>query len=107
MSSIDQWGDGLEGVPSAGTNRSAPIRDCKTCGGDQFVTVRLRSPETTQWMLDHQHPKGHQPKANPREFHDEVAPCPNCASGVTYDYWVAGKRVQSPDSAWVREAMTR
>lgn len=106
MSSLGQW-DGFDDTPTGGTNRSAPVRDCTTCGGDRFVTVRLRSPETTQWMLDHQHPKGHQPKASTREFHEEVAPCPSCAFGVTYDYWVGSQHVTNPSPEWTRQAMNQ
>lgn len=105
MSTLGQW-DGFGDGPTSGTNRSAPIHDCKTCGGDRFVTVRLRSPEITHWMSERMEGKG---AIRPRkdEFHEEVAPCPDCATGITYDYWTVGKRTQSPDSAWVREQMAR
>jgi hypothetical protein len=57
---------------SGGTNRSAPTKSCATCGGDGFVTVRLRAPEQTLWMSEHD-------LAPSRlSFHEEVAPCYVC-----------------------------
>lgn len=81
-----------------GTNRTAPIVDCTTCGGDRFVTARLRSPDQTIWMDEHGL------KANPREFHEEVAPCPNC-NPTEITYYAGGKMFRSMDAAATREAL--
>lgn len=102
---MSQWWDDEFEVdkPAPKTNQSAPVRDCQTCGGDRFVTVRLRSPEITQWMSERLEKKGIRPR--PDEFHEEVAPCPSCNAGCNYDYWVFGKQVRTPDAQWVREAI--
>lgn len=54
------------------TNRSVPPSRCATCGGDRWIVVRLRSPETTMWMQDHGI------KASTTSFHEETAPCYVC-----------------------------
>lgn len=86
------------GDKSPGTNRSVKPTECSTCGGDRFVTVRLRSPETTIWMQEHGI------KANPREFHEEVAPCPDC-NPVEVTYWTGNRKFRSMDPAAAREAL--
>lgn len=55
-----------------GTNRSAPVTRCDTCGGDRYVTVRLRAPEQTEWMREHNI------KPSTTSMYDEVAGCPDC-----------------------------
>jgi hypothetical protein len=107
MSTMSQWGDGLEEGQSPGTNRSAPVKDCKTCGGDRFVTVRLRSPEWTQWMNENQHPKGHQPHPHRSEFFEEVSPCPSCNADMVVEYWIPGHHFRSMDAAQTRQAMNQ
>lgn len=72
---------------STGTNRSAPVTDCATCGGDRFITVRLRSPEQTMWMKD----RGIQPSTD--SFHEEVAPCYTCNRAA---YETLGRKVIDP-----------
>ena len=57
---------------SPGTNRSARTTECETCGGDRFVTVRLRSPEQTMWMKEH----SLEPARD--RFYEEMAPCYVC-----------------------------
>lgn len=80
------------------TNRSVSVV-CETCGGDRFVTVRLRSPDQTIWMTEH----GIQ--ANPREFHEEVAPCPDC-NPTEISYWRHDRtKFTVMDPAAVREAI--
>jgi hypothetical protein len=101
MSTMTQWGDGLDEGTTPGTNRSAPIRDCRTCGGDRFVTVRLRSPEQTAWMNEHGL------TANRKEFFEEVSPCPNCNSDLVVEYWIPGYHFRSMDAAQTREAMAQ
>jgi len=91
----------FDSPPSPGTNRSAAITDCSTCGGDRFVTVRLRSPQQTQWMKDH----GITPARD--RFHEEVAPCPACGQAIDVSYYVEGKPFRPMDPAQVREAISR
>ncbi len=82
-----------------GTNQHAKPSQCRTCGGDRFVTVALRSPETTVWMSDHGI------HAATDSFHEEVAPCPDCHPTVI-EYWHHdGKRFRSMDAAAAREAL--
>lgn len=57
---------------TGGTNRSATPTRCELCGGDRYVTVRLRAPEQTAWMRQH----GLKPSTV--SFHEETAPCPDC-----------------------------
>lgn len=90
-----------DAAPGPGTNRSASTTDCQTCGGDRFVTVRLRSPEQTAWM------NHHGIKASRVSFHEETAPCPDCHPiEVTY-YRVDGSRFRTMDPAAVRQALTQ
>jgi hypothetical protein len=89
------------------TNRSAPVRDCLTCGGDKFVTVRLRKPQMTMWMSENQHPKGHQPHVHESEMHEEVAPCPSCNADLVVEYWIPGHHFRSMDAQQTREAMSQ
>lgn len=84
--------------PSPGTNRSAEITDCKTCGGDRFVVVRLRSPRQTAWQKDH----GITPATD--RFYEEMAPCPDC-NPVEVTYYVEGRKFRSMDPATARKAM--
>jgi hypothetical protein len=86
--------------PSPATNQSVPPTDCRTCGGDRFVTVRLRSPETTIWMTEHGL------KANPKEFHEEVAPCPDCHP-VEVTYFAGNRRFRSMDASAARQALSQ
>ena len=70
-------------------NRTAQTTACKTCGGDRFVTVRLRP--------------AHNP--NSTEEYEEVAPCPDC-NPVNVDYTrFDGSRFRGMDPAAVREAL--
>lgn len=55
-----------------GTNRSVRPSRCATCGGDRWIVVRLRSPETTLWM------QNHGLNASTTSFHEESAPCYSC-----------------------------
>lgn len=81
------------------TNRAAPTLECRTCGGDRFVMVRLRSPETTMWMEEHGR------KANPKEFYEEYAPCPDCHN-IEISYWRHNRtKFTVMDPAAVREAI--
>ena len=83
---------------SPGTNRSARTTECETCGGDRFVTVRLRSPEQTPWMKDHDL----EPARD--RFYEEMAPCPDC-NPIEITYWVEGRNFHSMDAAEARKAM--
>jgi hypothetical protein len=89
------------------TNRSAPVRDCQTCGGDRFVTVRLRKPQQTMWMRENQHPKGYQPHVHESEMHEEVAACPSCNADMVVEYWIPGHHFRSMDAAQTRQAMNQ
>lgn len=89
------------------TNRSAPVRDCSTCGGDRYVTVRLRKPQQTMWMSENQHPKGHQPHVHESEMFEEVAPCPACNAEMVVEYWIPGHHFRSMDAAQTRQAMAQ
>ena len=82
-----------------GTNLSAKITNCRTCHGDRFVTVRLRSPEQTAWMNDH---KITAPKDR---FFEEVAPCPDCNPIVVEYFLTGGSRFRSMDATAAREAL--
>ena len=91
----------FDDTTAPGTNRSAAPTRCTTCGGDRFVTVRLRSPEQTAWM------NHHGIKASRVSFHEETAPCPDCHPiEVTY-YRVDGSRFRTMDPAAVRAALTQ
>ena len=92
MSSPFEKKDGAEG-----TNLHAKTTDCQTCGGDRFVTVRLRSPEQTAWMAE----KNIRPSRT--SFFEEVAPCPDCHRGA-YDLYWPGRII---DPAAAREAISR
>ena len=50
-----------------GTNQHAKPSQCRTCVGDRFVMVRLRSPERSVWMDDHGIPTSN------NGFHEELA----------------------------------
>ena len=85
---------------SAGTNRSAPVTRCETCGGDRFVTVRLRSPEQTLLMAE----KNITPSRT--SFYEETAPCPACnAVDVSY-FRHDGSQFRSMDAAATRKALS-
>ena len=72
-------------------NRTAQTTACKTCGGDRFVTVRLRSPHNKE-VTD--------------QFYEEVAPCPACHSAIDVSYTrFDGSRFRGMDPAAVREAL--
>lgn len=89
----------FDAPPSPGTNRAAAPTHCRTCHGDRFVTVRLRSPEQTAWMND----RGLRPRKD--VFHEEVAPCPDCHR-VEITYWVSlGPPFRVMDPAAVRQAI--
>ena len=84
------------------TNQSAKPTVCKTCDGDRFVTVRLRSPEQTAWMAEH--------NIEPRrdQFHEEVAPCPDCNPTLDASYFRHdGTRFRPMDPAAVRDTLSR
>jgi len=86
---------------SPGTNRSLAVTECRTCGGDRFVTVSLRSPRQSYWMSK----KGIVP---PRDrFYEEVAGCPDCNTIHDLDYFPGGKKFRLMDPAAVRQAMTQ
>jgi hypothetical protein len=79
------------------TNRHVDT-DCKTCGGDRFVTVRLRPQEQTMWMEEHKI----SPKQDSR--HEEVACCPDC-NPLEVSYFVFGRKFRQMDPAAVRDAL--
>lgn len=59
-------------------------RVCETCDGDRMVFTGTRNGT------------------------EEYAPCPDCNSGASVDFWRAdGSRFRSPDSATVRERMSQ
>jgi hypothetical protein len=86
---------------SPATNRSAPPTDCRTCGGDRFVTVRLRSPDQTVWM------DAHNLRTRPDQFHEEVAPCPDCGPAEILYRRYDGSLFRSMDPAAARQALTQ
>ena len=90
----------FESQPGPGTNRTAAVTDCKTCGGDRFVTVRLRSPQQTMWMKE----RGIKPATD--SFHEEMAGCPDC-NPVEVTYYVAGRKFVSMDPAMTRQALNQ
>lgn len=80
-------------TPSAtGSNRSATVTKCRTCGGDRFVTVSLRSPLN--------------PAVKDR-FYDEVAPCPSCHPVDVSYFRFDGSRFRMMDPATVRQAIAQ
>lgn len=81
------------------TNRSVQPTRCSTCDGDRFVVVRLRSPDQTIWMDEHGI------KANPKEFHEEHAPCPDCNPQEITWRRHDGSVFRVMDPAAVREAL--
>lgn len=83
-----------------GVNLAAKPSRCRTCGGDRYVTARLRSPETTIWMSERNL------RASSRSFHEEVAPCPDCHH-VEVEYFRHGDKVpfRTMDPASVRQAL--
>jgi hypothetical protein len=85
-------------TPAApGLNQHAKLSNCRTCGGDRFVMVRLRSADQSVWMEDH--------GFKPNGFHEEYAPCPDC-NATTIEYWHHdGTRFRSMDAAAAREAL--
>jgi hypothetical protein len=84
-----------------GTNRSLAVTECRTCHGDRFVNVRLRSPRQSFWMAK----KGFAPSRD--SFHEEVAGCPDCNPIHDIDgYFPGGKKFRVMDPAAVRQAMT-
>jgi ssDNA-binding Zn-finger/Zn-ribbon topoisomerase 1 len=87
------------GKNSPSTNQHAKATDCPTCGGDKFVTVRLRSQEQTMWM------KEHVILPNPNSFHEEVAACPDCHTNVDASYFTGGRKFRPMDPAAVRDAL--
>lgn len=59
-----------------------PPRYCDTCGGNRMVLVGYRPLVQTTWMES----KGIEP--NTREpGYEEWAPCPDCNSEASTDYW--------------------
>jgi len=82
-----------------GTNKPIKPTRCVSCGGDRFVLVNLRSPETTMWMEEH----GIQ--ASTQHFHEEYAPCPDCNNIDVSHFRHDGSRFRGMDPAQVRQAM--
>jgi hypothetical protein len=79
------------------TNRHVDT-DCATCGGDRFVTVRLRPQEQTMWMKE----RGIVPSKD--SFHEEVACCPDC-NPSDVSYFTGGRKFRQMDPAAVRDAL--
>ncbi len=79
-----------------GTNRSMKVTACRTCHGDRFVTVRLRSPSTPT------------PTGRDASFYEEVAGCPDCNPIHDIEgYFPGGRKFRVMDPAAVRQAMTQ
>jgi hypothetical protein len=79
-----------------GTNRSLKVTECRTCKGDRFVTVRLRSPATPI------------PNGRDASFYEEVAGCPDCNPIHNIEgYFPGGRKFRVMDPAAVRQAMTQ
>lgn len=76
-----------------GTNRAAKVTDCRLCGGDRFVTVRLRSPLNPT-------------PARTDTFYEEVSPCPDC-NQIEVEYWVLGKKFTTLDPAITRRLLSQ
>lgn len=81
------------------TNRHSRTTACATCDGDRFVVVRLRPPDQTIWMDEHNI------KANAKEFHEEYAPCPDCNPQEITHRRYDGTPWRVMDPAAVREAL--
>lgn len=85
--------------------RSSRILDpvsCKTCAGDKFVLISLRSPETSEWM------RLHKISACVDDKIEELAPCPDCNSGANTSFRRPdGTEISCPDSSRVRDLMSR
>lgn len=89
---------GLE-KPTPRTNQTGKHVVCRTCDGDRFVTVRLRSAEQTLWQAE----RNLVPSRN--SFHEEVAPCPDCHQ-IEVSWWRHdGTRFRGMDPAAVRAAL--
>ena len=74
---------------------------CNTCGGDRFVLVALRTPETTDWMNRHGF------KAKEDQPIEELAPCPDCNPTANTSFRRHdGMEVTCPDPARVRQMMS-
>lgn len=82
-----------------GSNRTGTVTQCRTCGGDRFVTVRLRRPDQTSWMDDHER------VASSRSYHEEVAPCPDCNHTEIEFYRHNRTRFVVMDPALVRQSI--
>jgi hypothetical protein len=84
------WGSlpekGAEAQRQQAVTTNARVQvECETCGGDRFVVYQTR------------------PSGNPVSPYEEVAPCPECNSGVNADFWRAdGSRFITPDPGQVR-----
>jgi hypothetical protein len=78
-----------------GTNRSLKVTECRTCKGDRFVTVRMRTPD------------GRTPKGRDPSFYEEVAGCPDCNPIHDLDYFPGGKKFRVMDPAAVRQALAQ
>jgi hypothetical protein len=84
---------------SRATNRAVKPTRCPTCDGDRFVVARLRPPEQTAWMDEHNI------KPSTTEMHEEYAPCPDCNPQEITWYRHDGSRFRGLDPAAVRQAL--
>lgn len=76
-----------------GTNLGAKITDCRTCGGDRLVTVKLRSPANTD-------------RARTDVFYEEMSPCPDC-NPIEVSYWVLNRKFTTLDQATTRRLLAQ
>lgn len=89
-------------TPALASNRSAPVSECVTCGGDRFVVVGTRPPLQSPWMKEH----GITPPANASI--EEMAPCPDCNAAANTEFRrFDGSIVRPLDPAKTREMMSR
>lgn len=73
---------------------------CQTCGGDKFVLVLLRRPETSQWMARHGI------SAVTDQMIEEMAPCPSCNPNADTSFRRHdGSEVTSMDPARISEIL--
>lgn len=84
-----------------GVNLAAAPTKCRTCGGDRYVMVRLRSPDTTLWMSEHKL------ASSSRSFYEEMAPCPDC-NAIVVEYWRHDRTLfRSMDAGAARQALAQ
>ena len=86
---------------AAGANLHSKTTNCRTCGGDRFVLVALRSAKASTWMQQ----RGM--KVPAVEDAGEYAACPDCSTVDTSFRRHDGTIARSLDPATVREWMQR